>query len=222
MKEMGKSPSKRVVRVFISSTFTDTVFERNYVLEDVIPYLKDAGRERGFDIIFSEMRFGIRDDASEDNKTSELCMEELENCEKQSAGVFYVLISTDKYGFRPLPRRIPQNEMEDLRSHMNTVEKALVDKFYSLDTNARDKDGHPAPEYVMLTQPEIGKLLDPSTDDEGAKQVFKDTMPKVVEAFRGAAIQVWSPTTVEAELNHSQRWTVSLYALPPCSHSTHF
>ena len=28
----------------------------------------------------------IRDDASEDNKTSELCMEELKNCEQQSAG----------------------------------------------------------------------------------------------------------------------------------------
>ena len=34
----------------------------------------------------------------------------------QSAGVFYVLISTDKYGFRLLSRRIPQNEMERLRS----------------------------------------------------------------------------------------------------------
>ena len=54
MREMGKPPSKRVVRVFISSTFTDTVFERNYALEDVIPYLKKAGRERGFDIVFSE------------------------------------------------------------------------------------------------------------------------------------------------------------------------
>ena len=208
MKEMGKPPSKRVIRVFISSTFDDTVFERNYALEDVIPYLKKAGSERGFDVIFSEMRFGIREEAGQDNKTAELCMEELANCEQQSAGVFYVLISTDRYGFRPLPRRVPQNEMEELVIKMDAVEKALVDKFYSLDTNARDKDGHHAPGYVMLTQPEIGKLVDPSTDDEGAKQVFKDTMPKVVKAFRCAAIQVWSPTTVEAELNHTQRWTV--------------
>ena len=126
MNEMGKLPCKRVIRVFISSTFTDTDFERNYALEDVIPYLKQAGRERGFDVVFSEMRFGIRDDASEDNMTSELCMEELENCEQQSAGVFYVLISTDKYGFRPLPRRIPQNELEELSSEMDDAERALV------------------------------------------------------------------------------------------------
>ena len=43
MKAMGEIACKRVIRVFISSTFTDTVFERNYVLEDVIPYPKDAG-----------------------------------------------------------------------------------------------------------------------------------------------------------------------------------
>ena len=59
MKAMGEITCKRVIRVFISSTFTDTVFERNYArnyaLEDVIPYLKQAGSERGFDIIFSEM-----------------------------------------------------------------------------------------------------------------------------------------------------------------------
>ena len=213
MKEMGKPPSKRVIRVFISSTFTDTVFERNYALEDVIPYLKEAGRERGFDVVSSEMRFGIRDDASEDNKTSELCMEELENCEQQSAGVFYVLISTDKYGFRPLPRRIPQNEMEKLRSKMEDEQKALMDKFYSLDTKVLDKSWHPAPEYVMLTQPEIGKLVDPSTDGNAATKHFGDNMPKVVEAFRAAAVQFWSPMTLESELNRSQRWAVSLYAL---------
>ena len=218
MKEMGEIACKRVIRVFISSTFTDTVFERNYVLEDVIPYLKDAGRERGFDIIFSEMRFGIRDDASEDNKTSELCMEELENCEKQSAGVFYVLISTDKYGFRPLPRRIPQNEMEELRSKMDDEKKALVDKFYSLDTNALDKDGDQAPEFVMLTQPEIGKRIK-MTDHtcEGDKptvmkvswtDVFWRNLSKAVDAFRAAAIKVWSPDTVEAELKHPERWAV--------------
>ena len=91
---------------------------------------------------------------------------------------------------------------------MDDEKKALVDKFYSLDTNALDRIGHPAPEYVMLTQPEIGKLVDPSTDGKAATKHFWSNMPKVVEAFRGAAIQVWSPTTVEAELNHSQRWAV--------------
>ena len=50
---MGEIACKRVIRVFISLTFTNTVFEHNYALEDVIPYLKDAARERGFNVIFS-------------------------------------------------------------------------------------------------------------------------------------------------------------------------
>ena len=58
----------------------------------------------------------------------ELCMEEFANCEEQSAGIFYVLISMDKYyGFRLLPWYIPQNEMERLKREMSTVEKAPVD-----------------------------------------------------------------------------------------------
>ena len=69
MRAMGEIACKRVILVFISLTFTSTVFERNYALEDVIPYLKKAGRELGFNIIFSKMRFGILNDASEDNKT---------------------------------------------------------------------------------------------------------------------------------------------------------
>ena len=100
--------------------------------------------------------------------------------------------------------------MEELKNKMDIVEMALVDKFYSLDTNELDKSGHPAPEYVMLTQPEIGKLVDPSTDDEGATKRFWSNMPTVVEAFHAAAIQVWPPPTVESELNRSQRWAVSL------------
>jgi hypothetical protein len=98
--------SGREIRVFVSSTFTDTFFERNCFLEDVSPYLRDACRRRGFEFIFSEMRFGIREDATDKNLTSEICMSELKNCESRSDGAFYILFSCNKYGFRPLPLRI--------------------------------------------------------------------------------------------------------------------
>ena len=65
--------------------------------------------------------------------------------QQQSAGVFYVLISMDKYCLCSLPQHIPQKEMEELRSKMDNETKALVDKFYSLDTIELDKAGHPAP-----------------------------------------------------------------------------
>ena len=94
--------------------------------------------------------------------------------------------------------------MEDLKNEMDALERDLVDKFYSLDTNALDQSGHPAPEYVMLTQPQIGELVDPSTDGKAATKLFWFNMPKVVEAFRAAAIKHWSRETVEA----GERWLI--------------
>ena len=79
----------------------------------------------------------VRDDASEDNKTSELCMEELKNCEQQSAGVFYVLISTVKYGFRPSPRRISHNEMEGV-GRLHDANVTTVIEYWQLKLEAEE------------------------------------------------------------------------------------
>ena len=68
---------------------------------------------------------------------------------------------------------------------------------------------------MMLTQPKIGKLVDPSIDCKAATKLFWDEiMPKVVEVFHAVAIQVWQPMTVEAKLHHSQRWAISLSSQP--------
>ena len=90
--------------------------------------------------------------------------------------------------------------MKRLRNEVDTLEQALVDNFYSLDKNALDKDGQPALEYVMLTQPEMGKRIK-KTDHtcEGNKptvmkvswtDVFWRNLSKAVDAFRAAASMV--------------------------------
>jgi hypothetical protein len=58
-----------------------------------MPFLKEAARNRGLDIVFSEMRFGIRDTASSANLTSEGCMRELKRCLGESSGISYLLIA---------------------------------------------------------------------------------------------------------------------------------
>ncbi len=46
-KECLKYSKKRVVRVFISSTFTDTKTERNYLLKEVFPQVREYCQARG-------------------------------------------------------------------------------------------------------------------------------------------------------------------------------
>ena len=99
---------KRIVSFLLSSTFTDTEWERNLLLDDVMPYLQDYSRKRMFEIKLVEMRWGIRKDASDDHKTSDICMAELERCQRESQGYFYVFIGAQKYGYRPFPAKIPK------------------------------------------------------------------------------------------------------------------
>ena len=57
------------------STFTDTNVERNLLMDDVTPYLQEYARQRGFEFVTTEMRWGIRSEASADHQTSEICMQ---------------------------------------------------------------------------------------------------------------------------------------------------
>ncbi|GMR34157.1 hypothetical protein PMAYCL1PPCAC_04352, partial [Pristionchus mayeri] len=61
-------PLSKLVRVFTSSTFTDTTVERNALMEDVYPRLKEYCREmHGLDFQVVDMRWGVRDEATDDH-----------------------------------------------------------------------------------------------------------------------------------------------------------
>ena len=174
-----------VVRFFVSSTFDDTLHERNFILEDVIPYVKECARKRGLDLALSEMRFGIREKASSNNRTLEICLDELRNCQEVSAGLNFILISCDKYGFRACPYRIAQVEFDALIMHMGEEEAEIALRCYRLDENALE-----SPEYVMRTQDEIAHF-------------WKGTFQCLQCAFRGAAKRLWSEEL--QELNNPYR-----------------
>ena len=124
-----------IVAFFLSSTFTDTEWERNLLISDVLPYLTELARKYGLELRLAEMRWGIREEASSEHQTSEICMNELERCQRESLGLFYVFLACQKYGFRPFPPKIPQGIFASLRDQMSAEDAALVDKCFELDTN---------------------------------------------------------------------------------------
>ncbi len=69
-----------IVAFFLSSTFTDTEWERNLLISDVLPYLAELARKYGLELRLAEMRWGIREEASSEHQTSEICMNVLEQC----------------------------------------------------------------------------------------------------------------------------------------------
>ena len=69
-----------VLVMFVSSTFTDTMIERNILLQNVLPELRKKGREQGVEARFVDMRYGIQDDSTVHQLTWRLCVEQLEKC----------------------------------------------------------------------------------------------------------------------------------------------
>ena len=74
-----KTPSTKLV-VFVSSTFTDTVKERNLLLEKILPDLRERGRAMSVEVVFVDMRWGVRDENTLDHQTWIACRREILRC----------------------------------------------------------------------------------------------------------------------------------------------
>ena len=71
--------------------FLDTRHERNALMERVYPKLKEFAAERGYDFQVVDMRWGIREQATNDHMTTEICLKELKACQRLSTGPNFVV-----------------------------------------------------------------------------------------------------------------------------------
>nr|XP_034305521.1 uncharacterized protein LOC117682325 [Crassostrea gigas] len=102
--------SAKIVRIFTSSTFTDTKFERNTWMEKAYSRLKRYCQARGYEFQVVDMRWGVRDEATDDHRGTELCLRELELCQTLSTGPNFISLLSHKYGYTSLPREIDAEE----------------------------------------------------------------------------------------------------------------
>uniref|UniRef100_A0A0K0FUG2 NACHT domain-containing protein n=1 Tax=Strongyloides venezuelensis TaxID=75913 RepID=A0A0K0FUG2_STRVS len=133
------TPASKIVRVFTSSTFTDTSLERNMLMEEVYPNLKKYCREiHGLDFQVVDMRWGVRDEATDDHMTTKLCLNEIKNCQKISLGPNFVVFLCQKYGYRPIPSEILSTEFEILKKTLKERQEdvSILDTWYIEDLNA--------------------------------------------------------------------------------------
>ena len=83
--------ARKLVRIFTSSTFTDTLVERNMLMEEIYPKLKEFCRGYMLEFQVVDMRWGVRDEATDEHKTADLCMSELSACQKLYLGPNFVV-----------------------------------------------------------------------------------------------------------------------------------
>ena len=70
-----------------------------------------------------DMRWGVRDEATDDHSTTKICLEEIKNCQDMSVGPNFIFLGGQKYGFRPIPPVIPLEEYQIMRESIQNLGK---------------------------------------------------------------------------------------------------
>src|SRR5438270_2975726 len=104
----------RLFRIFVSSTFNDFVVERNALQAEVFPRLQDFCRRQGARFQAVDLRWGVSEEAGRDQQTLDLCLQEIHRCQRTTARPNFIALLGSRYGWRPLPPRIPADEFRAL------------------------------------------------------------------------------------------------------------
>ncbi|XP_033743457.1 NACHT domain- and WD repeat-containing protein 1-like [Pecten maximus] len=135
---------RSIVRIFISSTFSDMRAERNAIVREATPKLRDFCAEHDLDFQMVDMRWGVTDDSQNDHSVEKICLLEVENCQKISLGPNFVLIKGSRYGFRPIPTEISSEDFTLLTSYTTNPEHTkLLHTWYKKDDNSQP------PQYIL-------------------------------------------------------------------------
>ncbi|KAG1650116.1 NACHT and WD repeat domain-containing protein 2 [Nymphon striatum] len=213
--------STKIVRIFTSSTFTvessfisvvcclDTQVERNMLMEQIYPKLKEFCREKhGLEFQVVDMRWGVRDEATDDHLTTQLCMNEIKNCQRVSIGPNFVVFLGQKYGYRPIPTFIDSDEFTltvDALIKLE-VDPDLLETWYKEDTNADPN--------VFVLQP-ISSILINFNNKRVPKlqardqSTWWDMMCKMQRLLRKGAKHLFDKGKISADMMHNYMMSVT-------------
>jgi len=144
MAQAGKT-----FRIFVSSTFSDLKAERDALQRQVFPRLRELCLQHGCRFQAIDLRWGVSEEASLDQQTMKICLEELRRCQRVTPRPNFIVLLGDRYGWRPLPYEIPAAEFGGILERLPVAaaersrHETLLRTWYRRDDNAA------APVYVL-------------------------------------------------------------------------
>jgi len=148
---------KKVFRLFVSSTFDDFKLERAALQRFVFPEIKRYLNEKELSFIPIDLRWGVPTEAQEDQKTMDICLNEVNRSAEELHPDFLVMVG-DRYGWVPLPEKIEENEFKEIEKFVKN--KELLNKWYKLDKNQIPSSYILQPVYEVIDKPTQQERLD--------------------------------------------------------------
>jgi hypothetical protein len=177
-----------VIRVFVSSTFSDLKAERNALARDVFPKLEHFCLLRGFQFEAIDLRWGVPGEAALDHRAMRICFDELRRAQDVSPRPNFLVLLGDRYGWQPLAEWATEEEFFSLARAAaeidNEWDRDSADPSSACrilaDWYRRDDNAEPL-EYVLrsrLDWPGRG-----AWDDENAEKRAWEAVEKTLSEF---------------------------------------
>ena len=182
--------NSRYIRFFISSTFADMGRERN-ILRRLFGKLQTEYQARGWNIEYTDLRWGISREAALDNRTMRICLEELRHCRELSPRPNFIVLQGERYGWVPLPEVIPQNHIDPQEFRwLSPQQKRIFNQWYRLDENFADQ-----PRYLL--QPREWTFVDDNIFRDKAEKPLRAILSRIL---REDAKEILSVSATEQEI----------------------
>ncbi|MFT4894630.1 MAG: hypothetical protein ACI8QU_001433 [Devosia litorisediminis] len=137
-----------VSRVFLSSTFSDFVWERETLNLEIVPEINAALAAKGRRIDLLDLRWGVSREAGLDNFAVDICLNEIRRSAVSGARPFFMYLGSTRAGWKPCPRVLSRDRYEVLLNALSQDAggSELIARLYTPDQNFRE------PSYVLRSR----------------------------------------------------------------------
>jgi hypothetical protein len=124
--ERARKRRRPLIRVFVSSTFSDLKLERDALQQRVFPKLEQRCLAEGFQFQAIDLRWGVSTEAGLDHRTMRICFEELRRSQEVSPEPNFLILLGNRYGWRPLPEEISEEEFRELNKAASGIDATVT------------------------------------------------------------------------------------------------
>jgi len=133
---MSNGRDDLVFRVFVSSTFSDLVAEREQLETGAFPALREYAQSLGAYFEAVDLRWGVSEEAFFDQQAMPICLSEIARCQDVSPRPNFIVLLGQRYGARPLPAYVDAVELDGILQVLSSKEKKRLIRWYRRDENA--------------------------------------------------------------------------------------
>ncbi|XP_072023611.1 telomerase protein component 1-like [Amphiura filiformis] len=104
----------KTVRVFVSSTFKDFHAEREILVKEVFPDLRQWCENRRLYLVDCDLRWGVPKDTTSE-ETLRMCLGEIDRCYQDNVMPFFLNLTSERCGWIPTHQDVPQSLAREYR-----------------------------------------------------------------------------------------------------------